>query len=335
MRILIIGGTRNLGPLIIAALLADGHQITIFHRGRTLYDLPREIEVLHGDRTSRADCEHHFGRRDFDAAIDTTLYNGRDASIAIDVLRDRVCHYIFISTGQVYLVREGPQRPFREEDYDGPMMPEPPKENHLDHDNWVYGVEKRQAEDLLIEAHAKHGFPFTSLRLPMVNSERDHYHRIQNYLFRMWDGSPLLIPDDPGLPLRHVYGEDVVQAIQRCLANKSTIGRAFNISQDETLSLREFLNLTGELAGSKLHVAAFPRHLLDSARLLPHCSPFSDPWMSSLANDRSKQELGMEYTPIRAYLPRLIEYYREHREPAPPGYEQRDRELAFSQHHGA
>jgi nucleoside-diphosphate-sugar epimerase len=334
MRVLIIGGTRNLGPSIVRALLQDGHQVTIFHRGRTLYELPREIEILHGDRTERADCERLL-RRDFDAAIDTTLYNGRDAAIAIDVLSGRAGHYIFISTGQVYLVREGPQRPFREGDYEGPVMPEPPKDDHLDHDNWVYGIEKRAAEDLLMEAHAKHAFPITSLRLPMVNSERDHFYRLQNYLFRMWDGSPLLVPDDPGLPLRHVYGEDVVRAIQLCLTNRKTIGRAYNISQDETMSLREFLDLTAKIAGTKLQITAFPRHLLDSARLLPHCSPFSDPWMSSLANDRSKQELGMTYTPLPICLKRLVEYGREHREPPPPGYEQRNRELEFAQHHGA
>lgn len=335
MRVLVIGGTRNLGPSIITSLISAGHQVTIFHRGRTLYELPRDVEVLRGDRTERSECEAAFGRRDWDAVIDTTLYNGRDARIAIDVLNGRTCHYLFVSTGQVYLVRLGPQRPYREEDYEGPVMPEPPREDHLDHSNWVYGVEKRQAEDLLAEAHAQHGFPYTSLRLPMVNSERDHHHRIQNYLFRMWDGGPLLIPDDAGLPVRHVYGDDVVRAIQLCLSKDETHGRAYNIGQDETFSFREFLDLLAEVAHSKLNAAAFPRHLLDSDRLLPHCSPFSDPWMSSLANTRSKQELGMTYTPMREYLGKLIEHYREHREPSPPGYEQRNRELQFAQHHGA
>ena len=334
MRVLVIGGTRNLGPSIIAALLQDGHQVTVFHRGRTLYDLPREVAVLRGDRGERADCERLL-KRDWDAVVDTTLYNGRDASIAIDVLGGHVGHYIFISTGQVYLVRTGPQRPFKEEDYDGPVMAEPAKQDAIDHPNWVYGVEKREAEDLFAEAHAKNGFPYTSLRLPMVNSERDHYHRIQNYLFRMWDGSPLLTPNDAGLPIRHIYGDDVVQAIQRCIANKRTVGRAYNISQEETLTLHEFLTTLAEISGSKLKVAEFPRELLESAKLLPYCSPFSDPWMSSLDNERSKQEMGMTYTPLREYLPRLVEYYREHREPAPPGYEHRQQELSFALHHGA
>ncbi len=335
MRVLIIGGTRNLGPSIVRALLADGRQVTIFHRGHTRCDQPREVEVLHGDRGERNDCERLLGGRTFDAVIDTTLYNDRDAAIVRDVLLGRVGHYIFISTGQVYLVRTGLRLPFREEDYEGPLMPEPGKENHFDHSNWVYGIEKRAAEDLLAQAYAVAKFPFTSLRLPMVNSERDHLHRLENYLRRMSDGGPLLIPSDGNLPLRHVYGEDVVRAIQLCLGNAASIGRAYNISQDETLSLHEFLDLLRQIAGSKFQVVALPRELLDSARLLPHCSPFSDPWMSSLANDRSKQELGMTYTPLREYLEKLVKRFRESRPLHVPGYDQREGELQFALHHGA
>lgn len=335
MRVLIIGGTRNLGPSIIRALHADGHEITIFHRGRTLFDPPRGVEVLHGDRGQRDDCERLVGRRDFDAVIDTTLYNDRDAAIVRDLLLGRIGQYIFISTGQVYLVRTGVRRPFREEDYEGPLMPEPGKDNHFDHSNWVYGIEKRAAEDLLAQAYAIGKFPFTSLRLPMVNSERDNYHRLENYLRRMSDGGPLLIPSDGNLPLRHVYGEDVVCAIRLCLGNPASIGRAYNISQDETLSLSEFLDLVRQIAGSKFQVVALPRELLDSARLLPHCSPFSDPWMSSLANERSKQELGMTYTPVREYLEKLVKRFRENRPLQVPGYDQREGELHFALHHGA
>ncbi len=49
----------------------------------------------------------------------------------------------------------------------------------------------------------------------MVNSERDHYDRIYGYFLRIQDEGPILIPDEDGAPVRHVYGEDVVQAITR------------------------------------------------------------------------------------------------------------------------
>jgi putative ABC transport system permease protein len=36
VRLLILGGTRFVGRHLIAAALAAGHQVTLFHRGRTI-----------------------------------------------------------------------------------------------------------------------------------------------------------------------------------------------------------------------------------------------------------------------------------------------------------
>ena len=46
----------------------------------------------------------------------------------------------------------------------------------------------------LVGAHAS-GFPATRLRIPMVNGQRDYYRRIESYLWRLLDGSPILLPD--------------------------------------------------------------------------------------------------------------------------------------------
>jgi len=51
MRSLIIGGTRNLGPSIVQALLQEGHEVAVFNRGQTRDVLPEEVERLRGDRT--------------------------------------------------------------------------------------------------------------------------------------------------------------------------------------------------------------------------------------------------------------------------------------------
>ena len=52
MRALIIGGTRNLGPSIAAALLNRDYSVTIFNRGMTsAAGLPDGIERLSGDRS--------------------------------------------------------------------------------------------------------------------------------------------------------------------------------------------------------------------------------------------------------------------------------------------
>jgi len=330
MRSLIIGGTRNLGPSIVQALLQEGHEVAVFNRGQTRDNLPEEVERLRGDRTDPSQMKQALGGREFDLVVDTTLYTGAEAEAAVDLFSSRVGRYIFISTGQVYLVRLGVERPFKEDHYAGAVMAAPLKSDVSEYNNWLYGFDKRAAEDVFAHAWTERKFPFTSLRLPMVNSERDHYDRIYGYFLRLQDGEPILIPEDAGLPLRHIYGEDVVQAITRLTANGLGKGCAYNLAQDETLSLDQFLEMLAETMHRPLKTARVSREVLDREGLLPHCSPFSDPWMSSLDNARSKTELGVQYTPVAKYLKNLIGYYQAVPARKIEGYAQRANELKLA-----
>jgi nucleoside-diphosphate-sugar epimerase len=330
MRSLIIGGTRNLGPSIVHALLQREYEVAVFNRGQTRDDLPEEVERLRGDRTNTEELRRVLTGKEFDLVIDTTLYTGAEAEAMVELFKGRAGRYVFLSTGQVYLVRIGSEKPYKEDDYAGPVMAEPPKSNVSEYENWRYGFDKRAAEDVFASAWAKDKFPFTSLRLPMVNSERDHYDRMYGYFLRIQDEGPILIPDEDGAPVRHVYGEDVVQAITRLAESEKGKGRAFNIGQDETLSLTQFLELLAETMHCPLNIVRAPREELDREGLLPHCSPFSGKWMSSLDNARSKKELRMEYTPVATYVKKLVSYFQAVRPHNVEGYAQRQREVEFA-----
>jgi nucleoside-diphosphate-sugar epimerase len=205
-----------------------------------------------------------------------------------------------------------------------------PKANTFAYEEWLYGIDKRKAEDVIIKAGQEQGFPFTSLRLPMVNGERDHFSRLYSYVLRLKDGGPILVPETPDYALRHIYSQDVVKAILLSM-KQSAKGRAYNISQDETTSLEEFLNIVGDLLAVQPHLIHFRRGLLEANGFLPDCSPFSERWMSELTNERSKAELGMTYTPLRDYLGKIIAYYDANPPRDPVGYKRRHREIQFAQ----
>jgi nucleoside-diphosphate-sugar epimerase len=157
----------------------------------------------------------------------------------------------------------------------------------------------------------------------MVNSERDHFFRLRNYLARAQDGGPVLIPaEEPHLPLRHVYGKDVVSAVMRAI--DAGINGAFNIGQDETLTIDEFLSKIG---AAPLRV---PGQVLWENGLMPQCSPFSEPWMSALDNRLGKAALGIRYTPFDECLKALTRDFIERPVVPLPGYEQRPRELELA-----
>lgn len=111
----------------------------------------------------------------------------------------------------------------------------------------------------------------------MVNGERDHFHRIHGYLLRLQEGGPILLPATSQLPLWHVYGGDVVRAIMMLINTGLGKGRAYDLSQDATLTLEDFLALLASLAGFALRLAFFNTRWLEAHHLLPACSPFSDP----------------------------------------------------------
>ena len=328
MEILIIGGTRNIGHLLALELLRQGHQITVFNRGKTTDELPAAVRRLRGDRSDPTSTAEELAGKSFDAVVDMALYNAADAKMISKLLDGRIGQYLFISTGQVYLVRKDSPRPFRENAYENPILEAP--RGTRDYEEWLYGVEKSQAEDILMEAYQRRGFPFTTLRLPMVNSERDHFHRVYNYLLRLQDGGPILLPTGNHLRLRHVYGEDVVLAVVKVIERGLGKGRVYNISQEETLPIEEFLGLLANIAGCELKLAYLPRNVIEEHSLFPDCSPFSDPWMSELDNERSKMELGMQYTSVPVYLQKLVSYYQSHRLPLPTGYQRRKDEIRLA-----
>lgn len=333
--ILILGGTRNLGHVTALELFNRGHNVAIMNRGRTRDELPKKIERLRADRANTLQVRDAVRGRSFDVVFDATTYTGAEAAQAIQIFSGRVGRYVFVSSGQVYLVREGLDRPFKETDYAGPVMPPPPVES-ADHPSWLYGADKRDAEAAFMSARAEADFPVMTLRLPMVASERDHYGRIQGYAARILDGGPLLIPEGEGLPLRHVYVGDVANLVTGLAETNAGKGVDYNVSYGESMKLDRFIELVAAAAGASPEIVRADRSALVARGLLPHCSPFSGRWMSELDNSKSLAELGTAgifYTAPEIYLPRIVRDFKTRWKTNgldPDGYSQRAAEIAFA-----
>ena len=329
-KILIIGGTRNMGYYLAEQLADSGADLTLLNRGITQDDLPRSIHRLHADRSDSKQMRRALLAKRFDVVIDFVMFRQEEAETVIDIFRDDVEHYIVISSGQVYLVREDLERPFHEDDYEGPVI-DAPRENSYAYEEWLYGVQKREVEDHFRQEWQRSKFPYTSLRLPMVNSVRDQFHRVYNYYLRLRDGGVLLVPQTPNFALNHVYALDVVSAIRRIIKTGEGKGEAFNIAQDEHLSLDEFLSLMASIMEVDLDLLRVEREELEANGFLPDCSPFSERWMSALDNGRSKEILGIRYTPLPEYLERLVRHYQSHVIAPPLTFRRRRTELSFAE----
>ena len=50
MRVLVIGGTSFIGPHVVTQLHEQGHEVTLYHRGRHEAELPAAIRHIHSAR---------------------------------------------------------------------------------------------------------------------------------------------------------------------------------------------------------------------------------------------------------------------------------------------
>ncbi|HEX7880711.1 MAG TPA: NAD-dependent epimerase/dehydratase family protein [Candidatus Eisenbacteria bacterium] len=99
MTFLFIGGTQFVGRHLVEAARAAGHDVTLFHRGKTNPGLFPDIEHIHGDRAT--DIGKLAGRR-WDRVIDLCGYLPRVVTLSADALRLNAAHYTFISSISVY-----------------------------------------------------------------------------------------------------------------------------------------------------------------------------------------------------------------------------------------
>jgi len=324
MNVLVIGGNRFMGLGLVWRLLSGGHRVTLVNRGNLPDPFGDRVERIRADRSSDA-FDAALAGRTFDGAVDLAGFTADDARRAVRVLAGRVGHYVFISTGQVYLVREGCPLPSREPDYDGPTMAEAP--TPADHDDWLYGIAKRDAEDVLAAAPA---LPSTRLRLPMVNGEHDHKRRIEAYVWRMLDGGPLVVPRGASVA-RHVYSGAVIRAVAQLLEAPPPPGRAFNLAQAEQPTVRELIERIAHRIGARPTLVELPPEALEAAGLsVRDASPFSSRWMSRIDPARAVAELGFAHPPLDHYLGSITaSLFTAWPAEPPPGYAQRAAERAL------
>lgn len=307
-----------MGRLLTWRLIARGDRVTLFNRGTLSDPFAERVDRIRGDR-SAGELSRHVASAGlaFDAVVDFAAYRGEEIEEAIRALRGRVDHYVLISTGQVYLVREGCPSPSSEDDYDGRLLPRPDRAG--DRAEWEYGVGKRACEDALFAADRSGWLHATTIRIPMVNGERDYHRRIESYLWRILDGAPVILPNGGGHRVRHVYGADVARAIAAMLGDPRAFGRAFNLSQDEMPTLYEVLSLLADLLGAPLRAHDVPLAEIEKAGLeITRVSPFSGRWMSCLDPARARAEVAFEHRPLARYLENIVSSFLAHTPQMPP-----------------
>ncbi|MFM9102090.1 MAG: NAD-dependent epimerase/dehydratase family protein, partial [Cyanobium sp.] len=99
MKILVMGGTRFVGRPLVAQLLAEGHALTLFTRGRN--PVPAGVEHLSGDRSTAEGLAALQGRG-FDVIVDSSGRTLDDSRAVLERTGAPSHRFVYVSSAGVY-----------------------------------------------------------------------------------------------------------------------------------------------------------------------------------------------------------------------------------------
>jgi nucleoside-diphosphate-sugar epimerase len=92
--VLVIGGTRFFGKVIVKKLLSSGHHVCIGSRGNVRPDFPGEVEYLRLDRHDVASMSAAINGTKWDVVYDQLCMDSADAEHAIQVFGANLYYWL-------------------------------------------------------------------------------------------------------------------------------------------------------------------------------------------------------------------------------------------------
>jgi 2'-hydroxyisoflavone reductase len=200
MRILFIGGTSFVGRHTAADAIARGHDVTLFHRGKTGGDLFPEAEHVLGDRAT--DLDRLQGRA-WDAVIDVCAYRPSEVRSLTTAIGDAFERYVYVSTCSVYRLTGADAVDEDSPLWDASDLPDPSSEEVT----WEsYGPLKALCER---EASDAFGERCSIIRPTYVIGPHDPTDRFTTWVRRAAGDAEILMAGPPEAPIQLIDGRDL------------------------------------------------------------------------------------------------------------------------------
>jgi nucleoside-diphosphate-sugar epimerase len=296
MRLLLLGGTRFLGPYVVHRLVEAGHSVAVFHRGQTQANLPDSVPHVLGERNRLSDSTAAFRRFAPQVVIDMIAYSETDALGAVTVFKGISDRLVVLSSMDVYRaygrflrMDSSPPDPLPLNE-DSPVRQSlyPYRAQARDDHDLLYHYEKIAIEQAVFD---QPGISVTVLRLPCVYGPGDYQHRAYEHLKRMDDGRSVILLGRLRSTWRWTRGyvENVAAAIALAATDERAAGQIYNVGEEQALTETEWVQGIGRAAAWSGQVRVVPDEDLPSHLK----TPFD--WRHDIVGDTGKIRRQLKY----------------------------------------
>jgi nucleoside-diphosphate-sugar epimerase len=248
MKALVLGGSQFVGLHTVHELIARGCEVHVLNRGQTTTRLPPGVRRLIADRRDPESMRSALMGSEWDAVFDTSGFimaaMGSDMADLVDMLDGQIGAYIYTSSIMAYA--NSGIFPWRED------MPT------VDENANTYGGFKRATEEVLLERHARTGFPASIVRPAAIyGPDNNIYDMEMSYFLRLLRGYPILLPHDGLVVGSYGHVDDLCRVMVDMATLPKAAGEIFNITA-ESLTANEYVEVLSAIVGRPADVIQIP-----------------------------------------------------------------------------
>ena len=226
---LFIGGTGTISMAITRSLAKnEGWHLTLLNRGNRKADIPDGVDGINVDINDEEAAAKVLEGKNFDTVCDFIGFVPSQLERDYRLFKGKVKQFMYISSASAY---GKPVADYRITE--GTALANP---------YWEYSRNKIACEDFLMKKFREEGFPVTIIRpshtydersIPMgVHGSKGSFQVIK----RMMEGKPVIVHGDGTSLWTMTFNEDFAKGFIGLMGNPHTIGEAFQITNDESLT---------------------------------------------------------------------------------------------------
>ncbi|WP_187274373.1 SDR family oxidoreductase [Paenibacillus sp. N3.4] len=304
MKVLVLGGTGNISRAIVARLLDQSHEVSIFNRGSRKLNFSDDVRSIVGDKKDKERFEAQMREESFDAVIDMISFNAEEAESTVRAFGGRTGHIVMCSSSSVYN-RPAQTLPIREDE-----------EELFNDPGHPYAYHKADMERYLRGVYERDKLPVTIIR-PSLTYGPGGYNigvlrQNMNIVERIRSGKPLVMFGDGTTPWSFTFASDLAKGFVGVLGNPATFGEAYHVTSEEPHIWEDLYSTFGEVLGKEPHIVHISSDLLMTAapKLCSHL--FYEKTYAGLYDNAKIKSVVPDYhseVSLHAGIKMMIEWY--------------------------